>query len=145
MRSIVIPSLRTTLLADSGVCFVYGALLAIAPRLLSTLFTTEAIFIFDYTFEAFLRVLGVGTIAVGVGVCMVSCAKQIVPLAVWLIVGIEVIWIIGCILLLVCIGSKLALSGVAFIVVSAMVVFGFMVVELFGLRSLYRNRAATTT
>ncbi|MBD2105286.1 hypothetical protein H6F94_31005 [Leptolyngbya sp. FACHB-261] len=139
------PSLRTTLLADSVVCFVYGTVLMIAARSLSTLFADEAISVFGYTFEEFLRALGLGVVAVGVGVCIIGCTKQILPLAVWLIIGIEAIWTMGSILLLVWAGNALSWSGIAFVILSAMAVLGFMIFELIGLLSLLHDSVENAT
>lgn len=129
------PSLRTTLLADSVVCFISGLVLTIAARSLSTLLADETILLFGYTLEEFLRVLGLGVIAVGVGVWAVGRSKQISPIAVWLIIGIEAVWTVGGIFL-VCTEKALSFAGVAFVMLSVIAVFCFMVFELIGLRSL---------
>ncbi|WP_190806192.1 hypothetical protein [Leptolyngbya sp. FACHB-261] len=117
----------------------------IAARSLSTLFADEAISVFGYTFEEFLRALGLGVVAVGVGVCIIGCTKQILPLAVWLIIGIEAIWTMGSILLLVWAGNALSWSGIAFVILSAMAVLGFMIFELIGLLSLLHDSVENAT
>ncbi|MBD2109267.1 hypothetical protein [Nodosilinea sp. FACHB-13] len=103
------PSLRTTLLVDSVVCFIYGAVLTIAARLLSTVFMNTTVSLLGYSTEEALRILGLCVLGIGLYVCVVGYTKQITSIAVWLVIG-------------------------------AVAVFGFMIFELIGLRSLQRNR-----
>ncbi|WP_190751056.1 hypothetical protein [Nodosilinea sp. FACHB-131] len=86
-----------------------------------------------------LRVLGLCVLGIGLYVCVIGYTKQILPIAVWLVIGIEIVWIIGSILLLGWVGNALSWIGVAFIVSGAVTVFGFMVFELIGLQSLRRG------
>lgn len=134
------PSLRTTLLVDSIVCFVYGAVLTIAADSLSTLFATNPISLLGYSLPDALRILGWSVLGVGLYVCVVGCAKPIRPIAVWLVIGIEIAWTVGSVLLLAWIGNTLSWIGIAFIISSAVAVFGFMILELIGLQSLYERQ-----
>ncbi|MBD1873489.1 hypothetical protein H6F75_08350 [Nodosilinea sp. FACHB-131] len=133
------PSLRTTLLVDSIVCFIYGAVLTIAARSLSTVFMNTTVSLLGYPPQEALRVLGLCVLGIGLYVCVIGYTKQILPIAVWLVIGIEIVWIIGSILLLGWVGNALSWIGVAFIVSGAVTVFGFMVFELIGLQSLRRG------
>ncbi|MBD2071518.1 hypothetical protein H6F93_29055 [Leptolyngbya sp. FACHB-671] len=134
------PSLRTTLLVDSIVCFVYGAVLTIAADSLSTLFTTNPISLLGYSLPDALRILGWSVLGVGLYVCVVGCAKPIRPIAAWLVIGIEIAWTVGSVLLLAWIGNTLSWIGIAFIISSAVAVLGFMILELIGLQSLYERQ-----
>ncbi len=134
------PSLRTTLLVDSAVCFVYGAVLTIAASSLSTVFLNNTVSLLGYSPQEALRVLGLCVLGIGLYVCVVGCAKQIVPIAVWLVIGIEIIWIVGSVLLLAWLGNALSWIGTTFIISGAVAVFGFMVLELIGIQSLLRSR-----
>jgi hypothetical protein len=133
-------SLRTTLLADSVVCFIYGAVLVIAADSLSTLFTTNPVSLLSYSLPQALRIVGWSVLGTGLYVCTVGCAKHIVPIAVWLVIGIEIAWIVGSILLLIWIGNSLSWVGIAFIISGTVAVFGFMLLELIGLQSLYKQQ-----
>lgn len=135
------PSLRTTLLIDSIVCFIYGAVLTIAANSLSTLFVTRSVSLLNHSLSEALRILGWSVLGIGLYVCVVGCIKYISPIAVWLIIGIEMAWTVGSLLLLVWIGSSLSWIGIAFIISSAVAVFGFMVFELTGLQSLYKRQS----
>lgn len=134
------PSLRTTLLVDSGVCFVYGAMLTIAADALTNVFLTNTIPLFGHSPQGALKGLGICVLGIGLYVCSVGCAKQIVPIAVWLIIGIEIVWTVGSILLLAWIGDALSWIGVAFVISGAIAVCGFMVFEFIGLQSLLQSR-----
>ncbi len=134
------PSLRTTLLVDSVVCFVYGSVLTIAADWLANIFMNDAAFLFGYSPQAALRVLGLCVVGIGLYVCAVGCMKQIVPIAVGLVIGIEVAWTVGSLLLLAWIGNVLSWIGLTFIISGAIAVFGFMIFELIGLQHLLRNR-----
>ncbi|MBD1871618.1 hypothetical protein H6F95_30820 [Cyanobacteria bacterium FACHB-471] len=134
------PSLRTTLLVDSIVCFVYGAVLTIAADSLSTLSTTNPISLLGYSLPDALRILGWSVLGVGLYVCVVGCAKPIRPIAAWLVIGIEIAWTVGSVLLLAWIGNTLSWIGIAFIISSAVAVLGFMILELIGLQSLYERQ-----
>lgn len=134
------PSLRTTLLVDSVVCFIYGAVLTIAAGSLANVFMTNTAPLLGYSPQEALRVLGVCILGIGLYVCIVGCTKQIIPIAVWLVIGIEIVWTIGTILLLAWIGNALSWIGVAFIISGAVAVFGFMIFEFIGLQSLLRSR-----
>lgn len=133
------PSLRITLLVDSVVCFIYGAVLTIAASSLSTVFMSNTVSLLGYSPTEALKILGLCVLGIGSYVCIVGCAKQIIPIAVWLVIGIEVIWIIGSILLLAWLGNALSWVGVAFIISGVVAVFGFMVFELIGLQSLRQS------
>src|SRR5687768_14386753 len=121
------PSLRTTLLVDSVVCFIYGAVLTIAARSLSTVFMKTTVSLLGYSPEEALRVLGLCVLGIGLYVCVVGYTKQITSIAVWLVIGIEVVWITGSMLLLAWLGNVLSWVGVAFVISGAVVVFGFMI------------------
>lgn len=79
-------------------------------------------------------------LGIGLYVGVVGCTKQIVPIAVWFVIGIEIVWTIGSIFLLAWIGNALSWMGLTFIILGAIAVFGFMIFELIGLQSLLRNR-----
>lgn len=134
------PPLRTTLLVDSVVCFIYGAMLTIAAGSLSTVFVNANVSLLGYPPQEALRVLGLCVLGIGLYVCIVGCAKQIIPIAVWLVIGIEIIWIVGSMLLLAWLGDVLSWIGIAFTISGALTVFGFMIFELIGLQSLRRSR-----
>jgi hypothetical protein len=134
------PSLRTTLFVDSVVCFIYGAVLTIAADSLSTLFASNPISLLGYSLPEALKILGWSVLGVGLYVCVVGCAKHIIPIAVWLIIGIEIVWTVGSVLLLAWIGNTLSWIGIAFIISSAVAVLGFMILELIGLQSLYERQ-----
>lgn len=51
------PSLRTTLLVDSIVCFIYGAVLTIAAGSLANVLMNDAVSLFGYSPQEALRVL----------------------------------------------------------------------------------------
>jgi hypothetical protein len=138
------PSLRTTLLVDSVVCFIYGAVLTIAAGSLSGVFMHNAVSLFGHSSQEALRVLGLCVLGIGLYVCVVGCMKQIKPIAVWLVIGIEIIWTVGSMLLLTWIGNAISWIGVAFIISGAVAVFGFMVFELIGLQSLLRSHIDAT-
>ncbi|HEY9736233.1 MAG TPA: hypothetical protein V6D06_08125 [Trichocoleus sp.] len=130
------PSLRKTLLADSFVCLVCGAALLTAASPLSDAFVTDAVSVLGYSLQNGLSILGAGVLGVGLYVCAISCARQIPPAAVWPVIGIEIGWVVGSLMLLVWLGHLLSWLGVVFVASGAVAVFGFMVLELMGLQHL---------
>ncbi|MBE9156131.1 hypothetical protein IQ265_04685 [Nodosilinea sp. LEGE 06152] len=134
------PSLRTILLIDSTVCFAYGAILTVAADSLAHVLMNNAVSLLGYSPQEALRVLGLCVLGIGLYVCGVACTRQIVPIAVWLVIGIEVFWIVGSLLLLAWIRDALSWIGVTLIVSGAIAVCSFMVFELIGLQALLRSR-----
>jgi len=134
-------SLRVTLLIDSLVCFAYGAALVLAYEPLAALFTNQALTVLGVPFPQFLRLLGVVVLLVGVGVYTVARSRTIRPAAVWPIIAVEVGWALGSIMFLLNSWEQLSPAGIGFTLLSAGVVFGFMMLELSGLRAL---RGVTT-
>lgn len=118
--------------------------MTIAADSLAALFASSTIFLFGYPLQEALRILGLSVLGIGLYVYVVGFAKPIAPVAVWVVIGIEIAWTVGSILLLASIGSTLSWIGVAFIIASALAVFSFMIFELIGLQSLLRSRPDAT-
>lgn len=72
---------------------------------LSTLFANGTVSLLGYSLQEVLKVLGFCALEIGLDVCIFDCAKHIVPVAVWLVIGIEFVWTVGSTLLLAWIGN----------------------------------------
>ncbi|OKH28748.1 hypothetical protein [Chroogloeocystis siderophila] len=86
-----------------------------------------------------LEILGIGIFLVGIGVYAVASYRPINAIAVWAIILIEVDWIITSVVLLFSFDSVLTLAGKDLIAASAIAVFAFMILEIYGLQQLRKT------
>lgn len=134
MKTKLVPTLRTTLLADSAVCLLSGALLVAWPLPLATHFATAELLVAGAPLGVFLRWLGAAVLLIGAGVYAVARQRRIAPRAVFPILVIEVLWLAGCAWLGATYYPHLTAAGVAFLLAAAVIVLLFLVLETLGLQ-----------
>lgn len=119
--------LRRALLADVVVTGGAGLLLALAASPLSDLFDLPAVL---------LRIAGVGLLPYTAVVYYVASRERIAHRAVRAVIGLNLLWAIASLLLLVTGWVDPSVLGIAFIVTQALIVAAFADVQYLGLRRL---------
>lgn len=137
------PSLETTLKLDSFVCVLSGIILLLASKPIAKLLVSNTFVMFGLTLPHQLEILGIGLLLVGITVYAVASYRPINAVAVWMIILLEADWIIASVILLFSFDSVLTLAGKDLIVVSAIAVLAFMILEIYGLKQL-RSLAKVT-
>lgn len=136
------PSLTTTLKADSGVCALSGIVLLLASQPIAALIAPNAPALFGLTLPNLLEILGFGLITVAIAVYLVASRRSINHTAVWLIIGLEAVWIVDSVILLFWANDVLTLLGKELIIDGAIAVLIFMLLEIRGLNTLRRSQAS---
>ncbi|PIG95092.1 hypothetical protein [Gloeocapsopsis sp. IPPAS B-1203] len=134
LKKVVTPSLETTLKLDSFACVLSGIILLLLSEPIAQLLVSNTFIMFGLTLPEQLKILGIGLLLVGIAVYIVASSRPINAIAVWMIVLIEVDWIIASVILLFSFGSVLTLAGKDLIALSAIAVLAFMILEIYGLK-----------
>lgn len=121
----VSPLLRFVLLADAATCFGFGILLAGGGAFLETLVGLPASLMFY---------AGIGLFPFGALLAYTALRKSVSKTLVWLIVGLNLLWTIDSLLLVASGYAALTAFGVAFVVLQALGVAVFALLEFYGLR-----------
>jgi predicted RND superfamily exporter protein len=131
----LIPRLKTTLLADSLVCFVFGALLFLTSLIGPSTLILSNSHIGGLSAELFVCIVGMAVLAIGLYVFwMIQHWPERIHHT-YAVLAIEVVWCLGCVWLLAVSAQDFTVLGVALILASGIAVFVFLVLEFLGLRN----------
>lgn len=137
-----IPSLTTTLKADSFVCALSGVSLLLVSQPIAELIVANAPTLFGLTLPNLLEIIGFGLLIVAIAIYLVATRRPINHTAVWSIIFLEAIWIVDSAILLFWANDVLTLLGKELIVESAIAVLVFMLFEIHGINTLRRSQAS---
>ena len=129
-------TLRAVLYADALVCFLFGITFVLAAEYLVLLSIRNVAAIMGFEPASAFRVLGLLVLTIGAGVAAVARMPRIRVAAVIPILAIEVVWIAACGAILLSAAEQLTATGFFILLMSALAVGAFLVLELLGVRAL---------